>query len=70
MNKDILEGKWKELKGEVQKKWAKLTDDDLDLISGQREKIVGQLQQRYGKTKDEAEKEVDEFCKKLSWQPN
>ena len=66
MNKDIIEGKWKQLKGEAQKTWGKLTDDDLDLIDGQREKFAGVLQERYGKSKDEAEREVDEFCKKHS----
>ena len=64
MNKDILQGKWKQLKGDVQKKWGKLTDDDLDVIDGQREKLTGRLQERYGKSKDEAEKEVDDFFRK------
>ena len=62
MNKDTLEGKWKQVKGEAQKKWGKLTNDDLDVIDGQREKFSGMIQERYGKSK--AEKAVDEFCKK------
>lgn len=66
MNKDILEGKWKQLKVEAKKKWAKLTDDDLDLINGQREKLAGMLQEWYGKSKDEAERDIDEFSKKHS----
>ena len=64
MNRDILEGKWKQLKGDVQKKWGKLTNDDLDVIDGNREKLAGMLQERYGKSKDEAEKEADEFINK------
>lgn len=63
MNFDMFEGKWKQIKGEAQKKWAKLTDDDLDLIDGQNEKIIGLIQERYGKSKEEAEKEFDQFCK-------
>ena len=66
MNKDILEGKWKQLKGEVQKKWGKLTNDDLDVIDGDREKFSGILQERYGKSKDEAEEAADEFWGKPS----
>lgn len=34
MNKDILEGKWEQVKGNVQKKWGQLTDEDLDIIKG------------------------------------
>lgn len=63
MNKDTLEGKWKQLKGEAQKKWGKLTNDDLDVINGQREKFSGIIQERYGKSKEEAEKEIERFCK-------
>lgn len=61
MNRDIAEGKWKQIKGEVQKQWGKLTDDELDQIAGEREKFTGVMQERYGKTKDEAEKEWEKF---------
>ncbi|GFD69317.1 CsbD family protein [Alteromonas portus] len=61
MNSDRIEGNWKEMKGKVQQKWGKLTDDDLDVIDGRREELVGKIQQEYGKTRDEAEKEVNEY---------
>ncbi|KHT50777.1 hypothetical protein RJ41_13440 [Alteromonas marina] len=61
MNSDRIEGNWKEMKGKVQQKWGKLTNDDLDVIDGRREELVGKIQQEYGKTRDEAEKEVDEY---------
>ncbi|NHN38403.1 CsbD family protein [Pseudomaricurvus alcaniphilus] len=64
MNKDIVEGKWKQLKGEAQKQWGKLTDDDFDKIAGQRAKFAGKVQSLYGKSKEEAEKEFDSFCKR------
>lgn len=63
MNKDVTAGKWKQLKGEVQKKWGKLTNDDLDVIEGQSTKMAGIIQERYGKSREEAEKEVNEFRK-------
>lgn len=64
MNKDIVEGKWKQLKGEVKQTWGKLTDDDLDVINGKRDKFTGILQERYGKSKDEAEEAADKFWDK------
>lgn len=64
MNKDIIEGKWKQLKGETQKQWGKITDDDFDKIAGQREKFAGIVQSHYGKSKQDAEKEIDDFCKR------
>ena len=63
MNKDTFEGKWKQVKGEAQKQWGDLTNDDMDIINGQKEKLAGKIQERYGKSKEEAEAEVARFCK-------
>lgn len=64
MNKDIFEGKWKQLKGNFKKQWGKLTDDDLDYQNGNKEYLEGKLQERYGYTKEQAEKEVKQFIDK------
>ena len=61
MNWDRVEGNWKQFKGQVQQKWGKLTDDDLDVIEGKRTELAGRLQQRYGLAKDEAEKNIDSW---------
>jgi uncharacterized protein YjbJ (UPF0337 family) len=61
MNWDVIQGKWREFKGQVKQHWAELTNDDLDQIDGRREELVGRLQQRYGYAKDEAEREIDKF---------
>jgi uncharacterized protein YjbJ (UPF0337 family) len=61
MNWDQLEGKWKQLKGDVRKQWGKLTDDDLEYMAGSRDKFVGRLQERYGVAREEAQKQADEW---------
>jgi uncharacterized protein YjbJ (UPF0337 family) len=66
MNWDIVEGNWKQLKGSVKEQWGKLTDDDLDVVAGKRDKLVGRVQELYGKGRDEAEREVDGYFKKLN----
>lgn len=63
MNSDQLAGQWKELKGKVQAKWGKLTDDDFQVIDGKREQLVGVLQKHYGIAKEEVERQVDDFEK-------
>lgn len=65
MNTDMIEGKWKELKGTVRAKWGDLTDDEIEQVAGEREKLEGLVQQRYGKSKDEAKREVDAFFDSL-----
>jgi uncharacterized protein YjbJ (UPF0337 family) len=62
MNWDRIEGNWKQLKGQAQEHWGKLTDDDLDRAEGRREQLIGRVQERYGVAKDEAERQVDEFA--------
>jgi uncharacterized protein YjbJ (UPF0337 family) len=61
MNKDIFEGNWKQLKGEVQKQWGKLTDDHMDQINGSREKLAGTLQKTYGIAREDAERQLKEW---------
>jgi len=61
MNRDILAGKWKQLKGSAKQKWGKLTDDDLDRVEGSRDELIGMIQERYGKSREEAEREVDDW---------
>ena len=62
---DQLEGKWKQLKGDIRVKWGELTDDDLEQIAGNRDKLAGKLQERYGIAKDEAKKQIDDFQRGL-----
>ena len=60
-NQDVLAGKWKQARGKVKQWWGKLTDNDLERISGRVDQLVGVVQERYGYTKEQAEKEVTKF---------
>jgi uncharacterized protein YjbJ (UPF0337 family) len=61
MNKDTIEGKWKQLKGKAKEQWGKLTDDELDKMDGSKDQLSGKVQEKYGHSKDEADKAVDKF---------
>jgi uncharacterized protein YjbJ (UPF0337 family) len=61
MNWDQVKGNWKQFRGEAQKQWGKLTNDDLDVVAGERTKLVGRLQETYGYTKEKADAEVDSW---------
>lgn len=63
MNWDRIEGNWKQVKGKIKEKWGELTDDDLDIASGHRDQLAGKLQNRYGITKDEAERQIDDWAR-------
>ncbi|MCL4106681.1 UNVERIFIED_CONTAM: hypothetical protein GTU68_009815 [Idotea baltica] len=63
MNTDILEGKWKQLKGQAQQKWGSITDDEWDKVAGRKEEFIGLLQEKEGKGREEAEREFEAFAK-------
>ena len=69
MNKDIFEGKWKQIRGEAKSWWGKLTDDDMDRAAGKLDIFAGLLQEKYGYTHERAvneiEKHMTEFEAKL-----
>ena len=61
MNEDTLKGKWKQLKGKAKAAWGDLTDDELTQVEGNAERLAGLVQERYGRTREEAEREVNDF---------
>lgn len=61
MNKDILQGKWEQVKGTIQKNWGELTNDELAQIEGDYTKLKGFLQEKYGYTREETEKVYNEL---------
>ncbi len=63
MNKDQMEGKLKQWKGAAKERWGKLTDDDLEMISGHHEQLIGKIQERYGIAREEAQKQADAWMK-------
>ena len=64
MNWDLIEGNWKQFKGDVKQQWSKLTDEQLEMIAGKREHLAGKIQVMYGIGKDEAEHQLSD------WQSN
>jgi len=65
-NRDVLTGKWTQIRGQVKQTWGKLTDNDLDRISGRFDELVGLVQERYGYAREKAEKEVTNFIEQMN----
>ena len=61
MNQDVLEGNWKQLRGKIRQRWARLTEDQLNVIDGKREHLAGKIQELYGLTRDEVDRQIQEF---------
>lgn len=61
MNRDRLEGKWKQLSGSVRVQWGRLTDDRLSVVAGKHNQAASGIQERYGIYKEESERLLKEF---------
>ena len=58
MNKDELEGKWKQVKGNFKQKYGSLTDDDTTYAEGKFDEMLGRLQERTGKSKQQLKEDI------------
>ncbi len=63
MNWDLIESRWKQVKGQVREQWARLNDDHLEAIAGKRDRLVGKIQEMYAITREETEKQVSAWEK-------
>jgi uncharacterized protein YjbJ (UPF0337 family) len=61
MNWNIVEGNWKQFKGNVKAHWGTLIDDHIDVFGGNRDQLAGMIQETYGITKDETELQIKRF---------
>jgi uncharacterized protein YjbJ (UPF0337 family) len=59
MNRDIVAGNWKQLKGRVKAQWGRLTGRHLDVIDGKGVELSGKVQEGYGVTKDVVEQQIE-----------
>lgn len=63
MNWDRISEQWEHFRCRIREKWGLLTDDDVDTIAGKREQLVGRIQERYSLTRDEAQRQVDDWLR-------
>lgn len=61
MNRNISEGKWRQVRGMIKQQWGKLTDDQLEQVNGNMDRLAGQLQEQYGYSQEQARAEVNRF---------
>ena len=48
MNKNQIKGDWNQLKGEIKRRWGKMTDDDLTEAEGDMQILAGKIQKKTG----------------------
>jgi uncharacterized protein YjbJ (UPF0337 family) len=61
MNRDRVEGNWKQFSGQLKEQWGRLTHDESGVDAGRREQLAGSIQRRHGNSKEEAERQLSDF---------
>jgi uncharacterized protein YjbJ (UPF0337 family) len=61
MNWQLAQASWQQFKGTVKARWLKLTDEQLEAISGNRAQLLEKLQTSYGISRSDAERELRAF---------
>ena len=56
INAQELQGQWNQVKGKVKEKWGQLTDDDINIGSGNMDQVIGKIQSRTGEAREGIEK--------------
>jgi len=64
MHLHSLKGSWEQIKGDLKKKFGKLTDDDLKYVEGEEEMLLGRLERKLGVKREELEKILKEHMEK------
>jgi uncharacterized protein YjbJ (UPF0337 family) len=65
-NESTIKGNWMKMKGEIQKAWGKLTDDELEKTKGDIKEIAGLIQHRYGVAKESFSNKLNDIFKTFS----
>jgi uncharacterized protein YjbJ (UPF0337 family) len=56
MNREQLKGRFKQMSGEIKRRWGRITDDDVMQAEGSLEKLIGRIQERSGDRREVIEK--------------
>lgn len=65
VNKNVLIGKWKQVRGKVREEWGRLTERDMERVRGRFEQLAGQVQEGYGLLRMRVKREADSFVKNV-----
>jgi uncharacterized protein YjbJ (UPF0337 family) len=64
MNRDRLQGIWRQFSGTLRECWGELTNDPLEAEAGRRDRSFGRIQERNGMYREEAALQLKEFLRR------
>ena len=59
----VIEGQWNQVRNKIHARWGKITEEDVDQISGNHNRFVDLIKERYGIAKGEAEDQLQRYSR-------
>lgn len=59
MRWDEVRDRWAQMNGDIQKNWDRLSDEDIERISGRRETLEDLIREHCGMSREQARRQVD-----------
>jgi uncharacterized protein YjbJ (UPF0337 family) len=70
VNQNVVNGKWTEIKGELQKTWGKITGDEFDKAKGDLKSLAGVIRQKYGLAQEDVSQKLNDIVAKFGHDEN
>lgn len=61
MNRDRIEGVWKQVRGRLKQGWGALTSSRLSAVAGAQSQLAGRIQERCGIAREESQRQLKRF---------
>ncbi len=65
MNREKIEKNWSELKSQIQTKWGKFSEQEVDSLKGDLSQLAEKIQKAYGIAKEHADQQCTDFIKSV-----
>ena len=65
MNRDLVQGSWRQFKGRLKERWALISDDEFTALAGRREQIAGSMQKAYGLARESSARQLSDWHKRM-----
>ncbi len=66
MNRDRIQGNYKQFAGSAREAWGELTHNHMHVIEGRRLQLAGKIQKLYGIGRDVADRQIKDFARSVS----
>lgn len=66
INENVLKGSWKQVKGEMQRLWGDISNDEWDKAQGNATSLAGLVQKKYGLSQAEVETKFNDIFSRYS----